>query len=312
MLTEPKPVRTLLVTEGNYFLQLAAQKDPMCAPVLTTPTAYEADARSGAFAVTDYDLIIFDRYAPERLPAGAYVFLGALPPLADFGADGVAEGPVVIDWDTVHPVNRYMTYSNLFIESALRMQGPDNAVSLVESDAGPLVMWWASPKYRIVTVGFDMFSSRWPLRVSFPVFFANALRYLGGVQYAAAAKMVRPGKVISFPAPPDATEIQVTAPSGRTEAAPVETGAVTYSDTFVCGPYSFQVYADKAETYAVNLLDARESNTEPAESVLWGARQAVARARALKENREIWPWFLLAALAVLMLEWYVYNRRVYI
>ena len=312
VLTEPKPVRTLLVTEGNYFLELAARKDPMCAPVLMTPTAYEDDARSGAFVMTDYDLVIFDRFTPEKLPAGAYVFLGALPPLDDFGADGVAEDPLVIDWDTVHPLNQYMTFSNLFIESALRMQGPENAVPLVESDAGPLVLWWASPKYRIVTVGFDMFSSRWPLRVGFPVFFANSLRYLGGVQYAAASKMVRPGKVISFPAPPDATEVQITAPGGRTDMAPVEQGATTYSDTFVCGPYSFQVYADKAETYTVSLLDERETNTEPAESLVWGGREAVAQARALKENREIWPWFLLAALAVLMLEWYIYNRRVYI
>jgi hypothetical protein len=29
-------------------------------------------------------------------------------------------------------------------------------------------------------------------------------------------------------------------------------------------------------------------------------------------RRETWRWLLLAALAVLVLEWYIYNRRAYI
>ena len=312
VLTEPKQVRTLLVTEGNYFLQLAAQKDPLCSPILMTPAEYAADARSGASVMTDYDLVIFDRHVPESLPAGAYVFLAALPPLKEFYSEGEAKDPLVIDWDTVHPVNQYLSYANIFIQESMKMKAPENAVTLVEGDVGPLVLWWASPKHRILVVGFDMFRSRWPLRVSFPIFFANALRYLGGVQFAASARMVRPGKVISFAVSPDTAEVQVTVPGGRTANVSAENGRITYSDTFACGPYSFQVREDKAETYVANLLDSRESNTAPSPTVRWHKSEVVGTTRALKENREIWPWFLLGALAVLMIEWYIYNRRVYV
>jgi hypothetical protein len=29
-------------------------------------------------------------------------------------------------------------------------------------------------------------------------------------------------------------------------------------------------------------------------------------------RRETWKWLLLAGLAVLLVEWYIYNRRVYV
>ena len=192
------------------------------------------------------------------------------------------------------------------------MRGPHDAVSLVESDAGPLILWWSSPTHRYLVVGFDMFASRWPLRVSFPVFLANAVRYLGGVQTQSEASMVRSGRTITFSAPPDANAIQLTRPGGETESVAVEGGRVSFGDTVACGPYSFQVYQDKAKTYAVNLLDARESNTEPRKDIQWRETKVAGTTKALKENRELWPWFVWVALAVLMIEWYVYHRRAYL
>jgi len=154
VLTEPKQSRVLIVTEGNYFLELAAQKDPLCSATFMTPEEYDADARSGAFAMTDYDMAILDRHVPKTLPAGAYVFLDALPPLEGFDFEADAENPVVVDWDSVHPMNQYMSYANLFIEETMKFSGPTDAVTLVDSDAGPLVLWWSSPKYRVLVVGF--------------------------------------------------------------------------------------------------------------------------------------------------------------
>lgn len=312
VLTPPKPVRTLVVTEGNYFLELAVQKDVLCSPVLMSPEEFDTEVETGAFVAGDYDMVILDRHAPKSLPPGSYLFFAALPPLPSFDAQGDAERPVVIDWDTVHPVNQYVSYANLFIESAMRMSGPPDATTLVESDAGPLVLWWASPTHRLVVVGFDMFSSRWPLRVSFPVFLANAVRYLGGGQLMGEGGTVRPGEVISFPAPPDATHVELTCPGGEVVRLPVRSGRISFADTTLCGPYSFQVYRNQATTYVVNLLDSRESNIMPAESVPWRKATVAGVTKALKENREVWPWLVLAALAVLMLEWYIYHRRVYV
>jgi hypothetical protein len=61
----------------------------------------------------------------------------------------------------------------------------------------------------------------------------------------------------------------------------------------------------------VNLLDAEESNIEPRSTIQIGAESLVA-GRETHQPREMWKWFALAALLLLLLEWYIYNKRIYI
>jgi len=310
-LVKPKPIRTLIVSNGNYFLDLAAMKDPMCAPVFVGAADYEARVAAGKLRGSDYGMVIFDRYSPKTLPPGSYVFLGVVPPIEGFEDKGDVENPIVIDWDTVHPINRYVSYANLFLERAIRMKTPRDAHTLVDSTAGPLLLWWSSPNYRIVLVGFDIFESRWPLRVSFPVFLANAVRRLGSGEEIAEGASVRPGKPITLSVPPGTDEVTVTKPDGRTAAVTVRNNRVTFAATGQCGLYRFRLDAEHTKTRVVNLLDAGESNTAPGESLPW-TKPVAASLAARKENREFWPWLVVIGLTIMMLEWYIYNRRVYL
>ena len=63
--------------------------------------------------------------------------------------------------------------------------------------------------------------------------------------------------------------------------------------------------------FAVNLLDADESNVEPRPTVQIGA-ESVHAGQTRHQPRELWKYAVLAGLAFLMLEWYVYNRKVQI
>src|SRR5439155_20518263 len=63
--------------------------------------------------------------------------------------------------------------------------------------------------------------------------------------------------------------------------------------------------------FAVNLLDPEESNIEPRPSIQIGA-EVVTAGQQTSPPRELWKWFALAALMLLLLEWYIYNRRVYV
>jgi len=311
VLVEPREVRMLLVTASNYFLELAVQRDRAVAPVFMTPKAFDASLGAGTFAPTDYDVVLFDRHRPDTLPPGTYVFIGAAPPIEGFSVTGELTDPVVIDWDTLHPVNRYVSFSNLYASRALQIEAPRDAHPLVESDAGPLVLWWSSGRYRVLVVAFDLFQTRWPLRLGFPIFMANVVRYLGGVASSGAALSVRPGESIHFAVPAGVDQVRVTAPGGSA-VAPVRSGRVAFGDTTRCGPYVFDIDKQRQVTYVVNLADARESDLAPLETITWSKREVTATAKALKENREFWLWPALLALGLVMLEWYVYNRRVYI
>jgi hypothetical protein len=63
--------------------------------------------------------------------------------------------------------------------------------------------------------------------------------------------------------------------------------------------------------FAVNLLDSSESDLVPRPAIDIGDAQ-VAPGEVHSRPRDIWQWIALAALLLLLLEWYVYNRRVYI
>ena len=64
-------------------------------------------------------------------------------------------------------------------------------------------------------------------------------------------------------------------------------------------------------SFAVNLLDPEESNIEPRPSIQIGNERLTAGQQSTPP-REMWKWFALAALLLLLLEWYIYNRRVYV
>ena len=78
--------------------------------------------------------------------------------------------------------------------------------------------------------------------------------------------------------------------------------------------------------FAVNLFDARESDLAPRGLVPEGAPESMAESYKIKigynpvtgtqkpatVQKDIWWWLALGALGVLLVEWYIYNRRVYV
>ena len=65
--------------------------------------------------------------------------------------------------------------------------------------------------------------------------------------------------------------------------------------------------------YAANLLDAAESDAGAADTVALATRDVPANLdRASDADKKLWPWLLLAALFVVMFEWFIYNRKVYL
>ena len=60
---------------------------------------------------------------------------------------------------------------------------------------------------------------------------------------------------------------------------------------------------------AVNLLDELESDVRPAERIEVGTGVVQATAESSLIRREVWQWFAWAALGMLLIEWFVYTRR---
>jgi hypothetical protein len=300
-------VKVLLVADsdsaGAYFLKRAFALDSRVELSAIDPANY---------AETDeYDLTIFDGSAPRELPAGSLIFINSLPPLPDIKSEGTIETAPVLAWDSEHPVLRFLNPANIGIRKAQRLALPDGSRTLISTTGGPLMADVSRGGQQILVIAFDIAESNWPLRLSFPLFIQNVLAWVPRGTFAAETS-VATGRPLTIMPAPDIEYATVTLPDGSVERVQLDPlRPVYFGSTEVAGPYVV-TQGDTSEQYAVNMLDRNESAITPAEALTIGRAEVKAERGRVKQNRELWRFFVMAALVVLMVEWSVYSRRAWI
>ncbi len=198
---------------------------------------------------------------------------------------------------------------------------------IASTDQGPGIVESTGQDWRAVVVPFDVAKTNWPFDVGFVVFLASAVDYIGGGQGGASGvdKLVRPGDVIAARLPAGAEDARAKAPDGREEPivvaadgraiyGPVRSLGV-YEITWngVAGPGDRAGDGRASRSYAADLLDPQESDIGASDE-LQLATGSVTRLAQQHANltTKLWPYFVLGALALVMLEWFVYNRKVHV
>ena len=83
--------------------------------------------------------------------------------------------------------------------------------------------------------------------------------------------------------------------------------------SWVVGVYTARRRGEPDRQYAVNLLEPAESNIAPAEKLTFKFKLiSTTMEKSGAEARSVWKLLALAALGILVLEWYVYNRKTWI
>ncbi len=289
-------------------------------PELLTTPEYRQKAEAGA-----YDLIIYDQCSPPQLPRCNTYFIGALPPDERWTSGTVEELPQIIDTDRAHPLMRFVELGDLkWIVTGRPLEVPAGGTILIDSHRGVLVGIAPRAGFEDLVQSFEIVGENeegeryantdWPIRTSFPLFIGNVLTYLGGAQPEATKEVTQPGQPITLrtSAPVDAIEIED--PLGkRTRLQRGPQNSFVFGSTSTVGIYTVREgdSSETAQRFAVNLFDPVESQIRPAERV--ETRYENIESTALEPaRREAWKIFLIGALGVLLLEWYIYNRRVYV
>jgi hypothetical protein len=327
-----KNLAVAIVTNGNLFLTCVMEGLPGGkAPVLFTPDQYEAARLTPR--MNEFDVVVLHDHLPKMpeksevaLPPGKFLILGRVPG-GTHGLIDKGEGPPTqfVDWMRDHPALRGVSLDAPTIVKSRLVEIPKGAAArvLAHDANGPAMFELTAPDSKAIVVPFDFMDSDWALNLSFVVFFAQAVQYLGD-DSAGLGQMVQPGGVLTDRLPPDATEVRVKLPEG-TQAdmgAPAPDGTVVYGPVQRAGVYQVSWKGTPGATdakvgdravrpFAANLLDAAESDVPCASNVaLANANvnaEASERARVVKQ---LWPWLLLAAFLVILFEWFVYNRKV--
>ncbi len=332
-----KRLAIAMVTDGNLFLSEVLEGMTLARPLRTVPTAAAQkfiESRDAA----EYDAIILDRWLPTlpgpdgkpapSLPPGRFLVVGsAVPPPLGLTDQGEGGPTLVMDWRRDHPVLRNLSLDSVVVRASRKLEVPPDspAVPLALGEQGPLVFESSDTGRRVIGVTFDLMESTWGFDpASFVVFVVRSLEYLAGTLTLAdpTSSTLRPGQTLSTQLPggaegtrvilPDESAQPLTmGPAGEVNFAPLDRVGI-YTVEWQ-GPAGASDVADgprARRAVAVNLLDPDESDVAAKPSIELPTNARIITSAAGEGVTSLWPWLLLLVIAIILVEWWVYNRKV--
>ena len=308
--------------------------------------SYRKKARSGEIDLVIFDRCAPEDEAD--MPLANTFFIDQTPPPWQRGAARLVD-PVLMPSKDDHPLLRYLTTvrsvrtaeafvfdvsKNLDPKAAAEVKLPDGdarkrilpgVVRIVEAkNQIPLLFTLARGPHTDLVQTFALTSddgglpSDWGLQISFPLFFRNVLYILGNVDDSMRPVSLQPGDAVVLRPEAGFRSIELTTPAR--ELLKIKRGdrnEIIFADTEKVGVYRYQVSRNEPDAlaqepwrgFAVNLLDANESNIEPRPSIRIG-RERIEAGQEKYQTREIWKWILLLAVVLLVVEWFIYHRRI--
>jgi hypothetical protein len=319
----PKALSVLLVTEGNPFMEKLLNSLNLRDPQVMSPVEYEEKLP------TNFDLIIFDRaYAPTKLPpAGNFIYFGAiapglkLQPETDAGKQVMMDNVGVLDWRRDHPILKGLSLGKVYALEAIKLKVPPEDEVLIEGTKGPLMVLHREGRSTHLVITFNAFESHWPVTVSFPIFMYQAVQFMAAGSDLNVSQSYQPGATPRIPRTSLAQadggstikRIRINGPGGSRDQVVPETGDFTLQALDHVGVYRTDPAIPGFERMAVNLLDENESNLIPAEKAPGGIGDTVDAGTAKRARLDFWWWIVACgAVPLLLIEWWVYTRRVHL
>jgi hypothetical protein len=296
----PQPVRVLLVTRGNRFLEKALRSAALV-QLTVAESLTDPEPR--------FDVVVLDGVTPLVWPTANLMALRTMN-THWFEAASTMESPMIVDWKTAHPLMRFVNLDNVLISRSAAVPAPEWGERVVDAAQTPLIVAGELGRQRIVWVGFDLLESTWPLRVSFPIFVANAIDWLNPAMIRASQRHVAAGAPFRLSLDQPVGEAELRFPDDSSEALVLDPEApeLVVGNTGQQGVYQVQWGTNRID-FAVNLLDKAETYNQPRESLDMGRFGTVDAVTLRRASVEIWRWIALGALAVLLFEWWFYHRR---
>jgi hypothetical protein len=289
LLPPPRPVRVLLVTKGNVFLEKALAADASVSFELISPEAWSDPIAS------KFDVIVHDDHLPANWSAHHSLFVKRTP----FDKEGPEiERPAVTDIDAEHPAMRHIDMANTTILRAHPLQLPEPkerwtySAPLRSFDNPLLIVAEERGGHRVAALGLDLTATDLPLRIAFPLLITNAVHWLADAREN-SGRSLRAGEVLRL-----SEKEQIVNPAATGFFQPLHNGF-------------FELKRDaQSEWIAVNTFSDDESNLQRAPSVTNSAHTA-AMPPALSSfaSWPIWRWLALGALALFTAEWSLFHRR---
>jgi len=323
LLPQRQKQKVMMVTEDNLFLEAALLVlDDDIVPTKLSPAQYDADPS----VAEKVDVVIFDEHTPKELPPPPInlLFFHPTGEASPFAIRGELTAPRITEIDSGHPIMRWVEMGDVYTDKsaafAIDNKKGESAVAYYVRDA--LIATKRESRRKIVAFGFSLPSegresaTDLPMRVAFPMLLVNTLDWFAG-DTTDLLTTYPTGKRERIPLDGvvGATEAEVTGPDGTLTRAPVLEGLASFYGSKV-GFYEVAAKNALGKTLATislaaNLASATESDIAPSTELSLGGRKLEApEAFAVSHSRKIWVYLLFFAMALIVMEWITYHRRI--
>lgn len=295
VLATGRPLRVLLLTKDNPFLEGALRADPGVQMELLEPAAWRPELAAG------FDAVIFDREFPAdiALDGGRFFFFGRSP----FEVPG--EGVVVAEPEITDPKNPLLwNVKTTGSVKARLLRAPEGWRSEAPLTGGgsPLVLMVEKPGgARHVATAFGVDETAFPLRAGFPLFVSNTVRWLAGREQTGtgvltAGQSYHPAAGESITTDPRETPTVLAGEAPSLTEAPLRLKQTGFYE--IRGP-------GETRWLAVNAASAEESDLRQAANSAGNFLTAGSPGGLL-----LWQWIALLALVLATVEWWLHHRRI--
>lgn len=301
--------RVLVVSDTrNLFLEQV---------LLTNPDVEFRQIRLNQYiGMAGYDVALFYKVVPYKIPDGNVLFVypeKSLPFMRIISKDEVVS---VVSVNRTIPIMRDVDLGDLKVKESLVYEMPPWGIPLVESTSLPLIWFGKWRRRKGIIFVFDAFNpriSRLVLKRDFPILMAQCLEWFGKANRTINPDQVKAGSVVEISVPnfSEVEKVIIDVPEGPKHVLSADESSVVFDDTYNTGVY--QVYADNQliGKFSVNLLNEDESNLIRTSKSKQPAKKPTSDLSSFKESyHEVWHYLAVIALATLVLEWWIYHRRV--
>jgi hypothetical protein len=326
ILEPARKVKVLLVTSGSAvlenFLKTAVRVGAMDGQIIA-PAAYTAGLGGNGQA----DLVILDGFVPPLpdMPRADTLIIRPVVTgagnVGGFQVTNEVENPAILRWKREDPVMQYVELGDLRLSKALMLEKDPELIDLVSSPESSLIAYkdFSGGGVRRYFVSFSpLVESNWWMEPSLLIFLQNIVEQTRIRHYIGLPQLLASGsaaKLYNVGDDHGGGPVRITEPGGSVVEMQARDGAAEFPATDKVGFYQVSSpttapSAGKSGLFAVNLLSPTESDIRPQSLQTASGGNVQESASIASVNKEIWPWLASGALAVLLLEWWVYHRRI--
>ncbi len=326
VINPPRESNVLIISAGNEYLDLVTETSRITevANVFREDVGFVGSEKyEEQTTLGFYDLVIFDGCAPDKMPLCNTVFWGSAPPGEDWKVAKVTEPTSIIDTNASHPLMLASQMTNVNVLKSSVIEGPKGSVSLVDASDGSIMRLGTRGGFQDLVIGFAMqtiteddevaINTDWMTKLSFPIFIQNTMMILGNGKNYQASVGGQPGELLKFRTSLPFDTVNVIGPEGRkTKLLPRPDKTFVLNDTSRSGLYAIQAPVQDSVDIVlpVNLFDRNESNVVVRDKMTLGYKELAGEIASEPTRQQYWMWFLLLALVILVLEWYIFNKRI--